>query len=244
MRRLKEQDSEFAVMPTHLQKVYTEVPPTYEFLNHLLTLGLDINWRKKAARMAAIAKGTHWLDVGIGTGEMAANLHLLAPESTQVIALDFSLPMMRRALEKPEAKGINFILAEAVRLPFQDGSFDAITFSFACRNVDSSGKGNITRCYEELYRILKSGGILVNLETSQPKHKFIRRLFHLYVELAVHRLGRMVSGSKAAYSYLARSMRGFYSPEELADIMLQAGFSEVSFKRLLLGAAAIHRAKK
>lgn len=231
-------------MPGNLQKIYTEVPETYEFLNHLLTFWLDILWRRKAARIATASGGKRWLDVGIGTGEMAANLHRLASDDTRVIAIDFSLPMMREAMGKAEAKGIIFILAEAAHLPFGNNSFDAITISFASRNIDSSGKGNLLKCFEEFHRILKPGGILVNLETSQPKHKPIRRLFHLYVELAVYRVGKLISGSNAAYSYLANSMRRFYSPEDLADIILQAGFSEVDFKRLLLGAAAIHRAKK
>ncbi len=224
--------------------MYTEVPPTYEFLNHLLTFGMDILWRRQAAKMAVASGGTCWLDVGIGTGEMAASLYRLAPEGTQVVATDFSLPMMQKATEKPKLKGINFALAEATHLPIADNSIDAITLSFASRNIDSSGKGNILKCFEEFHRILKPKGVFVNLETSQPRHRLIRIMFHLYVKLTVYPIGRMVSGSKAAYTYLSHSMRRFYSAEELADIIRQAGFSEVSFNRLLLGAAAIHRTTK
>ncbi len=224
--------------------MYTDVPPTYEFLNHLLTLEQDILWRKKAARMAAATKGAHWLDVGIGTGEMAANLQRLAPMDTQVIALDFSLPMMREAMKKPIANRISFTLAEATRIPFADNSIDAITLSFAARNIDSSGKGNLLKCFQEVHRVLKPRGVFVNLETSQPKHWLIRSLFHSYVKLTVYPIGKTVSGSNAAYSYLSRSMRQFCSAEELATILQNAGFSEISFSRLLLGAAAIHWATK
>ena len=224
--------------------MYTEVPPTYEFLNHLLTFGLDIFWRRRAARIATASGGTRWLDVGIGTGEMAASLYRLAPESGQVIATDFSLPMMQKAMEKPKLKGINLALAEATHLPFADNSIDAIALSFASRNINSSGKGNLLKCFEEFHRILKPRGVFVNLETSQPKHRLIRNMFHLYVKLTVYPIGQRVSGSKAAYTYLSRSMSRFYSAEELANIIRQAGFSEVSLNRLLLGAAAIHRATK
>ena len=121
-------------MPKSLQKIYTEVPPTYEFLNHLLTLGQDIIWRRKAAKIAAAVGGANWLDVGIGTGEMAANLTRLAGEYTQITSGDFSLPMIQKAREKPELSQINFTLAEATHLPFGDNSFNAITLSFAANS--------------------------------------------------------------------------------------------------------------
>jgi demethylmenaquinone methyltransferase/2-methoxy-6-polyprenyl-1,4-benzoquinol methylase len=224
--------------------MYTGVPLTYELLNHLFTLGQDILWRKKAARMAAAGGGTHWLDVGIGTGEMAANLQRLATDDTQVIALDFSLPMMREAMKKPVVEKVSFTLGEATRIPFIDNSIDAITLSFASRNINSSGKGNLLKCFREFHRILKPGGVFVNLETSQPRYSIIRQAFHLYVKLTVYPVGKTVSRSKAAYTYLSHSMRRFYSAEELEDIMRQAGFSEVGFDRLMLGAAAIHKARK
>ena len=231
-------------MARSLQKMYTGVPRTYEFLNHLLTLGQDILWRKKAAGMAAATGGTHWLDVGIGTGEMAYNLQRLAPEDTQVIALDFSLPMMREAMKKPIAKKVSFTLAEATRIPFADNSIDAITLSFAARNIDSSGNGNLLKCFQEFHRVLKPGGVFVNLETSQPRQWLVRSMFHFYVKLTVFPVGKTVSGSNAAYTYLSRSMRQFYSAEELAEIMRNAGFPQIRFRRLLFGAAAMHHTTK
>jgi len=229
-------------MAKSLQRIYVEVPETYEFLNHLLTFWQDIRWRKNAAELATNSGGEVWLDFGIGTGEMAANLSRLASSNTKVLAFDFSLPMMQMALEKPEAKSINFGLAEATRIPLKTNSVDAITISFAARNIDSSGKGNLLKCFSEFYRILQPGGRLVILESSQPRYKIIRYFYHLYVKLTVYPIGRFVSGSKAAYSYLSRSMQKFYSAEEMADILRQAGFEQVAFKRLMLGATAIHMA--
>ena len=172
-------------MPTSLQRMYVEVPQTYELLNHLLTFWLDIRWRKQAARIVASSGGTHWLDFGIGTGEMACSLHRLANNDSQILAFDFSFSMMQKAIEKQEAQDINFALAEATRIPLKDESIDAITISFAARNVDSSGKGNLLKCFQEFRRILKPEGILVILESSQPRHRLVRSLYHLYIKQTV-----------------------------------------------------------
>ncbi len=231
-------------MPKSLQKMYIGVPPTYECLNHFLTFGLDILWRRKAAQIATASGGTCWLDVGIGTGEMAFNLCRLAPENTQVVALDFSLPMMREAMQKRQSSQINFTLGEATQLPFADNSIDAITISFAARNIDSSGRGQLLKCLQEFYRILKPGSVLVILESSHPRHKPIRILHHLYIGFTVYPIGRLISGSESAYRYLSRSMQKFYGAEELQNIIYQAGFTKVNFNRLLFGAAAIHSAIK
>jgi len=224
--------------------MYTEVPLTYEFINHILTFGLDIRWRKKAARIVAQFGGTQWLDIGIGTGDMAMNLCRLAPVGTEVSALDFSLPMIQEAVRKRLAKDMNPVLGEGTGLPFKDNTFDAVTISFASRNIDSSGEGNLLECLAETHRILKPGGVFVNLETSQPRHRFIRWFFHLYVKLTVYPIGSTISGSRSAYMYLSRSMRKFYSAEDLLEIIRQAGFQSVSFNRLLFGTAAIHIARK
>jgi demethylmenaquinone methyltransferase/2-methoxy-6-polyprenyl-1,4-benzoquinol methylase len=115
--------------------------------------------------------------------------------------------------------------------------------SFATRNVNLN-REVLLRAFAELHRVLKPGGLFVNLETSQPDSAFIRKCFHLYVKLLVKPVGRLISGSNVAYAYLSRTIPRFYAAEELASIMREAGFSEVYFRRLLLGAAAIHEARK
>ena len=230
-------------MSQPIQKMFTEVPQTYRLLNHLLTLGQDTIWRRRAARIAASEGGTRWLDACGGTGEMAACLSHLATDSTCIVIADFSLPMMSKAMEKPEAKRIAFTLEDVSRLPFRDNSFDAITISLATRNLNIR-QDNLLKCLREFYRVLKPGGRFVNLETSQPRFTPIRWTFHLYVKATVSPIGRLVSGSDTAYTYLSHSIRHFYSPEELAEIIRQVGFCEVSFSRMLFGAAAIHKAIK
>ncbi|NCO52150.1 MAG: ubiquinone/menaquinone biosynthesis methyltransferase [Deltaproteobacteria bacterium] len=230
-------------MSQPIRKMFTEVPQTYRLLNHLLTLGQDTIWRRRAARIAASGGGTRWLDACGGTGEMAVCLSHLAADSTSIIVADFSLPMISKAIEKPEGKRIAFTLADVSRLPFRDNSFDAITISFATRNLNIR-QDNLLKCLREFHRVLKPSGRFVNLETSQLRFAPIRWMFHLYVKATVSPIGRLVSGSDTAYTYLSHSMRHFYSPENLAEIIRQAGFCDVSFNRMLFGAAAIHKAIK
>jgi demethylmenaquinone methyltransferase/2-methoxy-6-polyprenyl-1,4-benzoquinol methylase len=226
-----------------VQRIFSQVPATYELVNHVLTVGFDIVWRRRAARIAATAGGDQWADMCTGTGEMAVYLSRLAPEGTQIHAVDFSEPMIVKARSKPEAQQVNFVAADIKALPFPDESLDLITMSFATRNINLS-KDTLIQSFAEFHRVLKPGGRFVNLETSQPPSSPIRRCFHLYVKLFVKSIGGRISGSKAGYAYLAKTIPRFYAAEELADIMRQAGFEAVTCERLLFGAAAIHQAKK
>jgi demethylmenaquinone methyltransferase/2-methoxy-6-polyprenyl-1,4-benzoquinol methylase len=226
-----------------VKKIFAEVPATYEVVNHVLTLGLDTLWRRRAAKIAATAKPGKWVDMCTGTGDMAVCLSRLAPEGTSIYAVDFSEPMLAEARKKPEVKGIEFVAADIKALPFDDATFDLVTMSFAARNINLS-REVLVRSFAEYYRVLKPGGCFVNLETSQPSWRPIRKCFHTYIKLSVKAIGSRISGSKAAYTYLATTIPRFYPAEELADIMRQAGFEKVAFQKYLFGAVAIHRASK
>ncbi len=228
--------------PQPLQTLFAEVAPTYERVNRALTLGFDVRWRRKAARMAAEGGGDRWMDVCSGTGEMAANLRTLAPPSTLVVSLDFCPPMMAHAVAKPAGRAISFVLGDVKALPFAGGGFDLITLSFATRNINLS-REVLVRTFAEFRRVLRPGGRYVNVETSQPRSRIVRALFHAYIKLAVRRVGTMISGSRAGYSYLGATIPRFYTAEELAVILGEAGFASVKVKRLMLGAAAIHMAR-
>jgi len=183
------------------------------------------------------------MDVCTGTGEMASYLYHFAKNGTEVYATDFSLPMLRKATKKPEGYGIKFLLSDIKNLPFADETFDLITISFATRNINLS-EDILIRTFEEFYRILRFGGYFVNLETSQPSFYLIRRFFHGFVKLSVRPIGSLISGSKLAYTYLANTIPRFYQAEELKDIMHRAGFKNIIIKKLMFGAAAIHRGVK
>jgi demethylmenaquinone methyltransferase/2-methoxy-6-polyprenyl-1,4-benzoquinol methylase len=226
-----------------IQNMFAEVPATYELVDHVLTLGLDILWRRKAVRIAARAGGTQWADMCTGTGEMAVYLSRLAPVGTNIYAIDFCEPMMEKARGKPKAEHIQFVTADIKALPFDDESLDLVTMSFATRSINVS-REMLVQSFAEYYRVLKPGGRFVNLETSRPPFAPIRKGFDLYVRLFVEQIGGRISGSRSAYAFLARTMSLFYPAEELAGIMREAGFEEVTFQRLLFGAAAIHQAIK
>jgi demethylmenaquinone methyltransferase/2-methoxy-6-polyprenyl-1,4-benzoquinol methylase len=225
-----------------LQRLFAEVAPTYELVNRVLTFGLDAHWRRKAARLAAAEGGRAWMDACSGTGELAANLRALAPAETQVMSLDFCRPMLARAAAKPSGRKIDFVLADVKALPFADASLDLITISFATRNINLS-RAALVRTFAEFRRVLRPGGRFVNLETSQPRSRIVRALFHAYIRLVVRRVGALISGSRAGYAYLGTTIPRFYPAEELTAILKEAGFVEVRVKRLLFGAAAIHLAR-
>jgi demethylmenaquinone methyltransferase/2-methoxy-6-polyprenyl-1,4-benzoquinol methylase len=174
---------------------------------------------------------------------MAVCLYGLMPKGTSIKAVDFSPDMLAEARKKPEAKFIEFVTADTSALPFPGEHFDLITMSFATRNINLN-RETLVRSFAEFYRVVKPGGRFVNLETSQPSNSIIRNCFHLYVKLIVKRVGYKMSGSRRGYAYLAATIPRFYSTEELADIMREAGFEKVTFKRLLFGVAAIHHATK
>jgi len=230
-------------MKKGLKTIFSEVSGQYELVNHVLTFGLDIIWRKKAAKEAAKADGSYWLDICCGTGEMIQNLDHIAGEEVKIVGADFCFPMLSKALEKPCVRKILFTLAEANSIPLPDATFDLVTISFATRNINPD-REILSDYLKEFRRVLKPGGYFINLETSQPKLSFLRKLFHFYVKLIVKPIGLLFSGSKAGYSYLSFSIPRFYSPEELSLILRQAGFNQITFRSLLLGIAAIHTAIK
>lgn len=230
-------------MTSPVRKIFEEVPKTYELINHVLTLGMDVAWRKKAVRIAAEGGGAMWMDICSGTGETAAYLRRIAPKDTTIISADFCFPMIQIATRKPEAKNIHFTLTDAGKLPFPDETFDLITISFATRNLNTS-RGHLFGCFKEFHRVLKTGGRFVNLETSQPDSKFIRNIFHSFIGVFVRPIGKTISGSKAGYTYLSQTIPRFYDARELANIMIEAGFSNVTYQKMFFGAAAIHKAIK
>jgi demethylmenaquinone methyltransferase/2-methoxy-6-polyprenyl-1,4-benzoquinol methylase len=226
-----------------VQTMFSEVHATYEVVNHIMTLGLDIVWRRRAARIAATADGDRWIDMCTGTGEMVTYLSHLAPKGTKIYAVDFSAPMLEEARMKPGAQPISFISSDIKGLPFPDESFNLITMSFATRNINIS-RNVLVQSFTEFHRVLNQGGRFVNLETSRPPFSPIRIIFDLYIKLFVELIGSRISSSRTPYIYLANTLSSFYHADELADIMRQAGFGEVTFQRLFFGAVAIHQAMK
>ncbi|MFX1367524.1 MAG: ubiquinone/menaquinone biosynthesis methyltransferase [Promethearchaeota archaeon] len=230
-------------MSKGVRKIFSEVSGTYELVNHILTLGMDILWRRKATRIAVQRGGSKWLEVCSGTSETASYLQEQAEKGVLIVASDFSLPMIQIASKKQNAKRIALTLAESKTLPFADDTFDLVIISFATRNINST-RAKLTDFFREFRRVLKPGGRFINLETSQPSSSLIRKLYHLYVRIAIRPIGQLVSGSKTGYAYLSYTIPRFYNPNDLAEIIRDAGFSTVDWKQMFLGVAAIHEAVK
>ncbi|RDE12769.1 MAG: hypothetical protein C4K49_09450 [Candidatus Thorarchaeota archaeon] len=230
-------------MSKAIRSMFDEVSPTYELVNHTITFGLDTVWRRLAAVFAARKGGAVWVDVCSGTGEMALSLRHFAATHTRVIGVDFSTPMLKKAASKSEAGGVLFMLADVKTLPLRSSSLDVLTVAFAIRNLHMS-KRALVGTLEEFHRVLKPDGLFISLETSQPSSKLIRWLFRSYVKWLVKTIGRTISSSSSAYSYLSSTVLRFYGAEDFAEIIREAGFSRIRFYSMMSGIVAIHEARK
>lgn len=230
-----------------LHRMFTAVPPRYDLINTLITWGFDRGWRRKAARKCLASQPGEVLDLCCGTGDLAINLARSGQNGLSVVGIDYSRPMLELANKKATSstgrRQVSFLYGDAAALPFSAGSFDCVGISFAFRNL--TYKNPLTqRCMAEVLRVLKNGGRFVVVETSQPRVKLIRKLYHLYLRWFVSPLGSLLSGNKGAYRYLAESAAHFYRAEEVTELLLRTGFSEVSYRPLFLGVAGIHVATK
>lgn len=227
--------------------MFTAVPRRYDLINHIITWGMDRWWRLKAARECLRSHPGKVLDLCCGTGDLAINMARLAETNVELSGIDYSQPMLEIAAKKAESpatgRKISFIYGDVANLPFPDGYFDCVGISFAFRNL--TYKNPLVQCHiAEVCRVLSSNGRFVIVETSQPKSKLIRKLFHLYLRWFVSRAGHLLSGNRGAYYYLAESAARFYTSDELEELLVTAGFRRVSFQPLLFGAIGIHVAVK
>ena len=230
-----------------LRSMFTAIPHRYDMVNHVITWGLDKRWRWKAARECLTSQPGRVLDLCCGTGDLAINIARLAENGVELTGIDFSQPMLEIAAKKAEllARGskVSFTYGDAANLPFPDGYFDCIGISFSFRNLTYRNP-LAPRHIAEILRLLSAGGRCVIVETSQPRSKLMRRLFHLYLRWFVSRVGHLLSGNRGAYYYLAESAARFYTSEELEEILVTAGFSRVSFRPLFFGVVGIYIAVK
>src|SRR6185436_4702695 len=215
-----------------VREMFARISPRYDLLNHLLSGNIDRRWRKRLVRKLAPRLPAHAqvLDVACGTGDLS--IEFFEQSKARVIGLDFCRPML--ALAKTKTQNVQLIEGDALRLPFAEATFDAVTIGFGLRNLASVEDG-----LRELRRILKPGGWVAVLEFSQPA-RGLRGMVAFYYGRVLPRLGGWLSGSRSAYEYLPDSISRFPDQTELAAMMRDAGFAEVSFENLTGGVAALH----
>ncbi|HCS47081.1 MAG TPA: dimethylmenaquinone methyltransferase [Candidatus Aminicenantes bacterium] len=231
--------------PRPLYSMFLAVPRTYDLVNHVVTLGQDARWRRRAARECLRQEPERVLDLCCGTGDLALTIAGLDRQRREITGLDYARPMLDLAVSKAATRGeqVSFVCGEAASLPFPDGCFDCVGISFAFRNLTYRNPF-ISQYLAEVLRVVAPGGRFVIVESSQPASRPVRAIFRMYLRIFVARAGAWLSGNKAAYRYLAESAARFYAPGEINNLLLNAGFRDAAFRQLLFGAAAIHVATK
>jgi demethylmenaquinone methyltransferase/2-methoxy-6-polyprenyl-1,4-benzoquinol methylase len=216
--------------------MFDTIAPVYDRLNTLMTAGADERWRRLAAEAAELAAGDAALDVACGTGRLAVRLARAVGPFGRVEAVDLSPAMVARATAAHRAYvQLQFTVANALALPFEDDTFDAATISFGLRNLADYRAG-----LAELARAVRPGGRVVCLELSLPPSPAVARAYQATFRRSAPLLAALFGGSVEAYRYLPASLYGFPDAESVAQTMRSAGLAEVRFRRLALGAVALH----
>jgi demethylmenaquinone methyltransferase/2-methoxy-6-polyprenyl-1,4-benzoquinol methylase len=223
-----------------VRAMFAEIAPTYDRLNHLLSLNIDKRWRHFTVRQLAdvLARpDAVALDLCCGTADLTLELSRQA----RVVGCDFCHPMLVIGVDKIGQQAVPATLVEgdALHLPFADDSFDAVTVAFGLRNLE-----NIEGGLREIRRVLKPGGRAAVLEFSRPVVPLMREAFEFYFHRVLPRIGALVSGSRGAYTYLPASVRAFPDQKRLAAMMRDAGFAHVNYHNLSAGIAALHLGDK
>lgn len=212
--------------------MFARIAPRYDVMNRLMTGGLDGSWRHELLEHAQIVAGNRVLDIGTGTGDIALEVMHRYPKAT-AIAADFTFEMMDVGRHK--GRNLVFNAADALRLPYADGTFDAVVSGFLLRNVT-----DLDRALSEQFRVLKAGGRWVALDTTRPEKNLLSPFIQFHLQTVIPTLGRVVTGQTSAYRYLTASTQNFLRAQELAARASRAGLRDVQFVRRNLGTIAIH----
>ncbi len=221
-----------------VQKMFDNIAPSYDLMNRVMTLGQDQGWRRFVVKKAG-DPGTGWaLDLATGTGDIAALMAKQFPAGRH-LGTDFSLNMLREAKVRFADQPVCWQAGDANKLPYKDNTFESVTFGYLLRNVDDS-----LTVLKEIQRILKPGGRVVCLDTTPPEKSIFYPFIRFHFRFGIPLLGRLIASDEAAYSYLTGSTMDFHTAEELADILKSAGFTDVDYKKFMLGTIGVHWGRK
>jgi demethylmenaquinone methyltransferase/2-methoxy-6-polyprenyl-1,4-benzoquinol methylase len=221
--------------------MFDNISPRYDFLNHLLSLGIDRIWRKKAINLLKPKHPKYILDIATGTGDFAIQSLKLNPES--VIGIDISEGMIHHGQQKIKKRNLNdkieLLLGDSENLAFEDNKFGAVIVAFGVRNFENLSKG-----LSEMYRVLNKNGTVVILEFSKPSKFPFKQVYNLYFKYILPKIGKMVSRDHSAYTYLPESVQVFPEGNDFLTILSNVGFKEVRCIPLTFGISSIYTGTK
>ncbi len=225
-----------------VERMFDNIAPAYDRLNHTLSFGIDKFWRRKAIAWLRPFRPRTIMDVATGTGDFALQAYrTLMPD--KLIGTDISEGMMnvgRRKVQEANLESrISFLKEDCSSLTFQTESFDAVTVAFGVRNFE-----NLDKCLSEMYRVLKNNGKLVILELTVPERFPMKQLYTIYSKVVIPTMGKLISKDKSAYRYLPETIKVFPQGKVMQNIIRNAGFKEVNFKRLTFGICTLYMAVK
>lgn len=222
-------------------RMFDNISGTYDFLNHLLSLGIDIIWRKNAINKLKPVKPRYILDIATGTGDLAMHAMKLKPE--KITGIDISKKMLdvgRKKLKRKKLEDqIELRLGDSERLDFKDNKFDAVIVAFGVRNFD-----NLETGIKEMYRVLRTGGMVVVLEFSKPYKFPMKQLYNFYFKAILPKIGKLVSRDNAAYTYLPESVQAFPDGDNFLAVLRSVGFKKTECDYQTFGISAIYTGVK
>ncbi|MEP0987718.1 bifunctional demethylmenaquinone methyltransferase/2-methoxy-6-polyprenyl-1,4-benzoquinol methylase UbiE [Ekhidna sp.] len=222
-------------------EMFDSISGKYDFLNHFLSLGIDIRWRKKAIKMLSDLKPKNILDIATGTGDFAIESLKLDPE--KVIGVDISEGMLNVGRKKMKKRGYSDIIdmqsGDSENIHFEDNTFDAVIVAFGVRNFENLEKG-----LSEMNRVLRPGGRAVILEFSKPTIFPFKQLYNFYFRWILPKIGKVVSKDNAAYTYLPESVNEFPFGDDFLEILKKTGYKNTKCKPLTLGISSIYVGEK
>lgn len=221
--------------------MFATIARRYDQLNSVLSFGLHHGWRRHAVRRSALPPGARVLDLCSGTADLALSLAEHMQGQGQVIATDFCAPMLALGVQKAARRQarLAFALADAQHLPFPDTAFDCVSVAFGLRNVDC-----LAMALGEMYRVLRPGGVALVLEFGQPQGRLLGPMYRLYARYVLPRVGGLLSGNRAAYTYLPRTAAAFPAGARFVQAMTAQAFTQVQAHALTGGIVYLYTARR
>lgn len=222
----------------YVQNMFARIAGRYDLMNRLMTGGQDLTWRRFVIEQARLPVNGRLLDIATGTGDIALEGQKQVP-GLQAVGGDFTIEMMQAGKQIPARQRIQWVGSDTLALPFPSNYFDAVTSGFLMRNVI-----DVRGAFREQLRVTKPGGRVVVLESSPPKQNVLRPFIQFHLTYVIPTLGKLIAGESDAYTYLPDSTKQFQTPESLATMMWEEGYTNVYYKLFMFGTVAVHVGQK